>query len=197
MTPDVFKNAIRELSKFPGIGEKTASRLAFFILKADPSYVKTLCSSLLALRDKLRLCEECYALSETPFCIICRNPHRDKSLLCVVETPQDLVAIEKSRKFSGVYHILHGRLSPLEGITPNKIKIEELLIRIKRGTVREVVLALNPNMEGETTALYLSKLIKPQGIKVSHLAQGIPMGSDLEYIDEVTMGKAITHRIEF
>ena len=197
MTPDVFKNAIRELSKFPGIGEKTASRLAFFILKADPSYVKTLCSSLLALRDKLRLCEECYALSETPFCIICRNPHRDKSLLCVVETPQDLVAIEKSRKFSGVYHILHGRLSPLEGITPNKIKIEELLIRIKRGTVREVVLALNPNMEGETTALYLSKLIKPKGIVVSHLAQGIPMGSDLEYIDEVTMGKAITHRIEF
>ncbi|MBI2026565.1 MAG: recombination protein RecR [Deltaproteobacteria bacterium] len=196
MTPEVFKRAIQQLSKLPGVGEKTASRLVFFILKTDPSYVKNLCSSLLSLREKLKLCEECFSLSETNLCVICKNPSRDKSLLCVIETPQDLVAIEKSRKFSGIYHILHGRLSPLDGITPNKIKIDELLVRLKRGAIREVILALNPNMEGETTALYLSKLIKPRGIKITHLAQGIPMGSDLEYIDEVTMGRAITHRIE-
>ncbi|MBI2609448.1 MAG: recombination protein RecR [Deltaproteobacteria bacterium] len=194
--PKPFKRVIEELSKLPGIGEKTASRLAFFILKSDLSYAKNLAHSIVFMRERLQLCSTCFNLSESPHCYICSNPQRDKSILCIVETPQDLAAIEKSRDFRGCYHILHGRLSPLEGITPKNLKIKELLERIGSENIQEVILAMNTNMEGETTALYLTKLIKPKGIKVTHLAQGIPMGADLEYIDEVTISKALKNRIE-
>ncbi len=192
----LFHRAIQELSKLPGIGEKTASRLAFFLLKEDKQLARGLASSILEMREKLKFCKECFSLTEKEICEICSNHKRDQNSLCIVEMPHDLAAIEKSGYFKGLYHILHGRLSPLDGITPKELKITELMKRLENRNIKEVILATNANMEGETTALYLTKLIKPKGIKVTHLAQGIPMGADLEYIDEVTIGRALTNRIE-
>ncbi|HLD75139.1 MAG TPA: recombination mediator RecR [Bdellovibrionota bacterium] len=194
--PKPFNRFIEELSKLPGIGEKTASRLAFFILKQDKGLARNIAHSLIEMREKIFFCSECFALTEKSFCHICSNPQRDRASLCIVETPQDLAAIEKSRSFKGLYHILHGRLSPLEGITPKDLKIAELIKRLEKNLFKEIIIATNANMEGETTAIYLTKLIKPLGMRVTHLAQGIPMGADLEYIDEVTIGKALANRIE-
>lgn len=186
---------VNELSKLPGIGEKTASRLAFYILRAPGQYSQALSQAILEVKSKIRLCSECFNLTETSPCQLCQNEGRDKALLCVVEEPQDLLAIERSATFRGRYHILHGVLSPLEGIGPDQLKIKELLRRLHDSSIHEVILATNPSVEGETTALYLVKLLKPLSLKLTRIAHGIPMGGDLEYLDGVTIGSAIENRV--
>jgi recombination protein RecR len=187
--------AIEELSKLPGIGKKTAQRLALFILKSELSSVESLLVAIKNLKDKIQLCSRCYNLSENELCEICKSAKRDSSILCVVEEASDVIAIEKTNEFSGLYHVLGGVLSPLSGITPESLKIKELLKRFENEEIQEVILALNPDTEGETTSLYLAKLIKPLGIKVTRLARGIPVGGDLEFSDEATIGRAVLGRI--
>lgn len=186
---------VNELSKLPGIGEKTASRLAFYILRAPGQYSQALSQAILEVKNKIRLCSECFNLTEVSPCQLCQNEGRDKALLCVVEEPQDLLAIERSATFRGRYHILHGVLSPLEGIGPDQLKIKELLRRLHDSSIHEVILATNPSVEGETTALYLVKLLKPLSLKLTRIAHGIPMGGDLEYLDGMTIGSAIENRV--
>lgn len=188
--------AIEELSKLPGIGKKTAQRLALFIVKNDKEFAEKLADSILSLKTKLKLCERCFNLSEEEICSICKNVKRDHSLLCVVEDINDVIAIEKSNEFNGIYHVLGGVLSPLSGITADDLKIKELMKRFEHENFQEVILALNPDTEGETTSLYLAKLIKPFGIKVTRIARGIPIGGDLEFTDEATIGKAMLNRID-
>ncbi|HLG32587.1 MAG TPA: recombination mediator RecR [Ignavibacteriaceae bacterium] len=186
--------AIEELSKLPGIGRKTAQRLALFLLKTDNEQFKNLISSLENLKTKLRFCNKCFNLSEEEFCLICKSEKRNKNIICVVEEASDVIAIEKTNEYNGLYHILGGVLSPLSGISPDSLKIKELLKRFKREEIQEVILALNPDTEGETTTLYLAKLLKPIGIKVSRIARGLPIGGDLEFADEATVGRAILNR---
>ena len=187
--------AIEELSKLPGIGKKTAQRLALYILKSNKESVDNLVKSIQDLKTRLRFCNRCFNLSEEEFCDICKNPKRDKSLICVVEEASDVIAIEKTNEYSGLYHILGGVLSPLSGVGADSLKIKELMRRFETEEIAEVILALNPDTEGETTALYLAKLIKPLGIKVSRIARGIPIGGDLEFADEATIGRAVIGRI--
>ncbi len=186
---------VNELSKLPGIGEKTATRLAFYILRAPSQYAQTLSQAVSEIKNKIRLCSICFNLTEADPCGLCQNESRDKTLLCIVEEPQDLLAIEKSGMFRGRYHILHGALSPLEGIGPEQLKIKELLQRLGNSLIEEVILAMNPSVEGETTVLYLIKLLKPLSLKLTRIAHGIPMGGDLEYLDGMTIGSAIENRI--
>jgi len=186
--------AIDELSKLPGIGKKTAQRLALFILKSDIEAVNNLTRSLEDLKTKLQFCTKCYNLSEGPVCTICSNAKRDQSIICVVEEASDVFAIEKTHEYSGLYHVLGGVLSPLSGVNPESLKIKELLRRFEDEQIREVILALNPDTEGETTCLYLAKLIKPMGINVSRIARGLPIGGDLEFADEATIGRAMLNR---
>ena len=186
--------AIEELSKLPGIGRKTAQRLALFLLKTDNEQFKNLISSLENLKTKLRFCNKCFNLSEEEFCLICKSEKRNKNIICVVEEASDVIAIEKTNEYNGLYHILGGVLSPLSGISPDSLKIKELLKRFEREEIQEVILALNPDTEGETTTLYLAKLLKPIGIKVSRIARGLPIGGDLEFADEATVGRAILNR---
>jgi recombination protein RecR len=186
--------AIDELSKLPGIGKKTAQRLALFILKSGLESVNNLVKSLEDLKTKLQFCERCYNLSEGPVCTICSNAKRDQAVICVVEEASDVLAIEKTHEYSGLYHVLGGVLSPLSGVNPESLKIKELLRRFETESIREVILALNPDTEGETTCLYLAKLIKPLGIKVSRIARGLPIGGDLEFADEATIGRAMLNR---
>jgi len=186
--------AIEELSKLPGIGRKTAQRLALFLLKTDNEQFKNLISSLENLKTKLRFCNKCFNLSEEEFCLICKSEKRNKNIICVVEEASDVIAIEKTNEYNGLYHILGGVLSPLSGISPDSLKIKELLKRFEREAIQEVILALNPDTEGETTTLYLAKLLKPIGIKVSRIARGLPIGGDLEFADEATVGRAILNR---
>ncbi len=193
MTPDPIQRLVVELAKLPGIGEKTAQRLAFFILKAPKEYARDLSKAVLEVTEKVRLCSVCCALTENDPCPLCSDPQRDGKLLCVVEGVADLLAVERTREYKGRYHVLHGVLSPLEGIGPDQLRIKELLTRLSSG-VEEVIVATNPDVEGEVTALYLTKLIKPLGIRVSRIAQGVPMGGDLEYADQVTLARALTGR---
>ena len=186
--------AIEELSKLPGIGKKTAQRLALFLLKTDNEQFKNLISSLENLKIKLRFCSKCFNLSEEEFCLICKSGKRNKNIICVVEEASDVIAIEKTNEYNGLYHVLGGVLSPLSGISPDSLKIKELLKRFEHEEIQEVILALNPDTEGETTTLYLVKLIKPVGIKVSRIARGLPIGGDLEFADEATVGRAILNR---
>jgi len=186
--------AIEELSKLPGIGKKTAQRLALFLLKTDNEQFKNLIGSLENLKIKLRFCSKCFNLSEEEFCLICKSGKRNKNIICVVEEASDVIAIEKTNEYNGLYHVLGGVLSPLSGISPDSLKIKELLKRFEHEEIQEVILALNPDTEGETTALYLVKLIKPIGIKVSRIARGLPIGGDLEFADEATVGRAILNR---
>ncbi|MBT8387569.1 MAG: recombination mediator RecR [Ignavibacteria bacterium] len=186
--------AIEELSKLPSIGKKTAQRLALHILKSDNEQVNDLLKSIKDLKTKLKFCERCFNLAEEALCEICKNVKREKSVLCVVEEASDVIAIEKTNEFNGVYHILGGVLSPLSGINPDQLKIKELIRRFEKEEINEVILALNPDTEGETTSLYLAKLIKPLGIKVSRIARGLPIGGDLEFADEATIGRAILNR---
>jgi recombination protein RecR len=201
--PAPLARLIQELSKLPGIGEKTAARLAFHMLKAKKDDVCNLSDSIGKLRKEMGLCRTCFGFcevdqqsGETTLCMICRNPKRDRQSICVVEEPSDLIAVERSQEFRGLYHVLHGTISPLDGIGPDALRIKELLERIKNGVVQEIIVATNPTMDGEATALYLSKVIKPLGIAVTRIARGLPMGGDLEYTDAVTLGKALEGRRE-
>jgi recombination protein RecR len=189
-----FARLVTELAKFPGIGQKTATRLAFFILRQPAAEAEALAGAIRGLKEKIRFCSRCFHITESDPCPLCSNPGRDDALLCVVEEPQDLIAIERSRSFRGRYHVLHGALSPLDGVGPDDLKIRELLIRLKDHQVTEVLIATNFTVEGEATALYLARLIHPLGIRVTRLAYGIPMGSDLEFVDEVTVNRAVEGR---
>lgn len=201
--PSPLARVIQELSRLPGIGEKTAARLAFHMLKGKKEDVLNLADSIEKLRQEIGLCRNCFGFSEVnslngeaSLCRICSNLEREQDKICVVEDPADLIAVEKSQEFKGTYHVLHGTISPLDGIGPDALRIKELLERLKQGTVREVIVATNPTMDGEATALYLSKVIKPMSIAVTRIARGLPMGGDLEYIDVVTLGKALEGRRE-
>jgi recombination protein RecR len=201
--PAPLARLVQELSKLPGIGEKTAARLAFHMLKGKKDDVFNLADSIGKLRKEMGLCRICFGFSEvdpqsgeTSVCIICRNPERDQQSICVVEEPSDLIAVERSQEFRGLYHVLHGTISPLDGIGPDALRIKELLVRIKSEVVQEIIVATNPTMDGEATALYLSKVIKPLGVSVTRIARGLPMGGDLEYTDAVTLGKALEGRRE-
>ncbi|MDO5425183.1 MAG: recombination mediator RecR [Eubacteriales bacterium] len=186
---------IEELSKLPGVGAKSAQRLAFHIINRPMEEVERLADAILDARKNVRYCKQCYTLTDQELCPICRNPKRDQSTIMVVENTRDLAAYEKTGKFEGVYHVLHGAISPMLGIGPNDIKLKELMQRLQ-GDVKEVIIATNSSLEGETTAMYISKLIKPTGIKVSRIASGVPVGGDLEYIDEVTLLRALEGRVE-
>lgn len=188
--------AIDELSKLPGIGKKTAQRLALHIIKSEKESAEKLAKAIIDLKEKLTLCKKCYNLSEDELCDICKNPKRDQSTICVVEEVSDVIAIEKSHEFNGLYHVLGGVLSPLMGIGAENLRIKELINRFHDEEIKEVILALNPDTEGETTSLYLAKLIKPLGVKVTRIARGIPIGGDLEFADEATIGKAMLNRID-
>jgi recombination protein RecR len=189
--------AIEELSKLPGIGKKTAQRLALFILKMDDEQVNNFLKSIKELKTKLRYCNRCFNLSENEICEICTNFKRDSSIICVLEEASDVIAIEKTNEFNGLYHVLGGVLSPLAGVTPDSLKIKDLLKRFENEDVKEVILALNADTEGETTALYLAKLIKPLNIKVSRIARGLPIGGDLEFADNATIGRALINRLTY
>jgi recombination protein RecR len=201
--PAPLARLIQEFAKLPGIGEKTAARLAFHLLKGKREDAMSLADSIGKLRQAIGLCRQCFGFSELDpqsddgtLCSVCRAPERAKDIICVVEEPGDLIAVEKSQEFKGLYHVLHGTISPLDGIGPDALRIKELLARIQEGSIREVIVATNPTMDGEATALYLSKVIKPLGIAVTRIARGLPMGGDLEYIDVVTLGKALEGRRE-
>ncbi|MFV9568703.1 recombination mediator RecR [Thermoanaerobacter mathranii] len=187
---------IEELSKLPGIGPKTAQRLAFFIINMPTEEVKSLSQSIIDAKEKIKYCKICYNITDTEVCNICNDKERDNSLICVVSHPMDVVAMEKIREYKGVYHVLHGVISPIEGIGPEDIKIKELLDRVKNGNVKEVILATNPDIEGEATAMYIAKLLKPLGVKVTRIAHGVPVGGDLEYTDVVTLSRALEGRRE-
>ena len=187
--------AIEELSKLPSIGKKTAQRLALFILKMDGDRVDNLLKSIKELKSKLKSCSRCNNLSEDELCEVCKSTKRDKTIICVVEESSDVIAIEKTHEFNGLYHVLGGVLSPLTGITPDSLKIKELLKRFEKENIKEVILALNPDTEGETTSLYLAKLIKPLNMKVTRIARGLPVGGDLEFADDATIGRAMINRL--
>jgi recombination protein RecR len=187
---------IDELKRLPGIGQKSAQRIAFFLEHAPREEAERLAAAIVELKDKIRLCSVCNNLTELDPCEYCTDSRRDPTVICVVETPYNVVVIEKTREYHGLYHILHGALSPLQGITPDHLKIKNLLERLKDGKVRELIIATNPNVDGEATAIYLSRLIKPLGVKVTRIAMGIPVGSELEFADEVTMLKAMEGRRE-
>jgi recombination protein RecR len=191
-----FARLVAELAKFPGIGQKTASRLAFFVLRQPPAEADALAAAIRELKAKVRFCSNCFHITESDPCPLCTDPGRDERLLCIVEAPQDLIAIERSRSFRGRYHVLHGALSPLDGVGPEELRIRELVSRLESGQVQEAVVATNFTVEGEATALYLARLIRPLGIRVTRLAHGIPMGSDLEYVDEATVNRAVEGRRE-
>ena len=194
-SPSIEK-LIESFEKLPSIGNKTAVRLAFYILNASQDEADEFVKSIQNAKKNLKFCSKCFNISDTDPCEICSNPKRDASKICVVEDVKDVVAIEKIHEFKGLYHVLHGTISPMDGIGPDDIKIKELLARLMDGSVKEVILATNPKVEGEATAMYISKLVKPMGVKVTRLAHGIPVGGDLEYTDEFTLGKAFEGRTE-
>lgn len=189
-----LQRLITELTRLPGIGRKTAERLAFFILKEDERFARDLAEALIDVKRNMRFCRLCYNISSEELCEICADPRRNPGLICVVEEPKDIWAIEKSGSFSGVYHVLMGALSPLDGIGPDKLRIRELLQRLQAGKVEELIVATDPNVEGDATALYIAKLVKPLGVLVSRIASGLPVGGDLEYADSVTLSKALSGR---
>ncbi len=195
LTPSMAR-LVEQLMRLPGIGEKTAGRLAFYILRADRQYADALARALLAVKDETRLCSVCFALTEVDPCPLCSDPQRSDEAICVVEEPADLLAVERAREFRGRYHVLHGTLAPLDGIGPDELKIQPLLVRLRDPRVREVIVATNPTAEGEATALYLAKLIKPLGLRVTRIAHGLPVGGDLEYADVMTVGRALEGRRE-
>ena len=191
-----IQDLIDELSRLPGIGPKSAQRLAFYMVKAPPQDAKRLAEAILAAKERVRFCRECFSVSEGDLCRICRDPGRDSTVICVVEESKDQAAIEKAGVIRGRYHVLGGAISPLEGIGPDDLRVQELLDRVGRDHVQEVILATNPNLEGNATAMYVAALLKPIGIKVTRLASGLPVGGDLEYADEVTLGQALEGRRE-
>jgi recombination protein RecR len=192
----VVQDLIDELGRLPGVGPKSAQRIAFHLLQADPVDVRRLAEVLLEVKDKVRFCRTCFNVAEEDECRICLDPRRDPTLLCVVEEPKDVVAVERTREFRGRYHVLGGAISPIEGVGPDDLRVRELMQRLADGTVTELILATDPNLEGEATATYLARLVKPMGLRVTRLASGLPVGGDLEYADEVTLGRALAGRRE-
>jgi len=188
------QDLIDELGRLPGVGPKSAQRIAFHLLAADPADVRRLTSALTEVKDKVRFCSICGNVSEQDQCRVCRDPRRDLAVICVVEEPKDVVAIEKTREFRGRYHVLGGAISPIEGIGPDDLRVRELMVRLQDPAVSELILATDPNLEGEATATYLARLIAPLGMRVTRLASGLPVGGDLEYADEVTLGRAFEGR---
>ena len=187
---------IQEFKRLPGIGQKSAQRIAFHLLHAGREEAERLAQAVLDVKDKLRLCSVCNNISDSELCPYCRDPNRDRSVICVVEEPQNILPIETTRTYNGLYHVLHGAIAPLRGVGPEQLKIKSLLHRLESGEVREIILATNPTVEGEATAAYLSHLLKPLGLRVTRIAMGIPVGSDLDYADEVTMSKSLENRRE-
>ncbi|HET8660106.1 MAG TPA: recombination mediator RecR [Micromonosporaceae bacterium] len=194
MYEGAIQDLIDELGRLPGVGPKGAQRIAFYVLSADPADVKRLATALQRVKELVRFCTTCYNVAESEQCRICRDPRRSDSVLCVVEEPKDVVAVEKTGEFRGRYHVLGGAINPLEGIGPDNLRIRELLVRLGTGAVQELILATDPNTEGEATATYLALLVKPLGITVTRLASGLPVGGDLEYADEITLGRAFEGR---
>ncbi len=194
-SPSIEK-LIESFEKLPSIGHKTAQRLAFYMLDLSKEEIKEFTDSIVNAKNNLKFCSKCYNISDTDPCNICSNPKRDESVICVVEEVRDVLAMERTHEYNGVYHVLHGSISPMNGVGPDNIKIKELLARLMDGKVKEIILATNPRVEGEATAMYISKLVKPLGIKVTRIARGIPIGGDLEYTDEVTLAKSLEGRVE-
>jgi recombination protein RecR len=190
----VVQDLIDELGRLPGVGPKGAQRIAFFLLNADPADVRRLVVALEQVKEKVRFCARCFNVAQDQLCRICADPRRDDTVLCVVEEPKDVVAVERTREFRGRYHVLGGAISPIEGIGPDDLRVRELLARLADEAVREIILATDPNLEGEATATYLARLIKPLDLRVTRLASGLPVGGDLEYADEVTLGRAFEGR---
>jgi recombination protein RecR len=189
-------NVIEAFSRLPGIGPKTASRLAFYLLRAPEDEVLALSDAIRELKERTIFCGRCFNIAESNPCAICASEERDRSILCVVEEPSDVLAIERTREYGGLYHVLHGAISPMDGVGPEQLKVAELLARLQVEPVREVLLATNPNLEGEATAMYLARLLGPMGMRVTRLAHGLPVGGDLEYADEVTLGRSLAGRRE-
>jgi len=194
---DVINNLIQEFNKLPGIGPKSAQRIVFYLLRSGDEQGKFLAEAILSLKRKITLCSTCCNVTESDPCAICRSDKRDRSQICIVEQPQDIIALEHTGIYQGMYHVLHGAISPTEGIGTEDIRVRELMNRLNDGSVKEIILATNPNLEGEQTAMYLSRLITPLGIKVTRLARGLPFGTELEYADDVTLTRAIEGRQEF
>jgi recombination protein RecR len=194
MYEGVVQDLIDELGRLPGVGPKSAQRIAFHLLQADPVDVRRLAQVLVEVKERVRFCSVCGNVAEEETCRICRDPRRDPAVLCVVEEPKDVVAIERTREYRGRYHVLGGAISPIDGIGPDELRIRELMPRLADGVVVEVILATDPNLEGEATATYLTRLLKPMGLRVTRLASGLPVGGDLEYADEVTLGRAFAGR---
>ena len=194
MYEGVVQNLIDELGRLPGVGPKGAQRIAFYLLGADPADVRRLAAVLVEVTERVRFCQVCGNVAEEELCRICRDPRRDTSLICVVEEPKDVAAIEKIREFRGRYHVLGGAISPIDGIGPEDLRTRELMARLADGGITEVILATDPNLEGEATATYLARLVKPLGVRVTRPASGLPVGGDLEYADEVTLGRAFEGR---
>ncbi|TKJ30684.1 MAG: recombination protein RecR [Chloroflexi bacterium B3_Chlor] len=194
--PKSVERLIEELNRLPGIGPKTASRLTFYLLRSSREQVQALADAIGQLHNKVVTCSMCFNIAETSPCAICGDAQRDGSLICVVEEPLDVLAIERTRAYDGLYHVLHGAISPLEGVGPEDLKIAELMQRLRRHPAEEVILATNPNLEGESTAMYVSQQLAPLGVRVTRLAHGLPMGADLEYADEVTLTRALEGRRE-
>lgn len=188
--------AIEELSKLPGIGKKTAQRLALHLLKSSNENVENLINSISDLKSKIHFCKRCFNITEEELCRICQSNKRDSGIVCIVEEASDVIAVEKSHEYNGLYHILGGVLSPLSGISPDELKIKELMKRFENEDIKEIILALNPDTEGETTSLYLAKLLKPFGVKITRIARGLPIGGDLEFADEATIGRAMLNRMD-
>jgi recombination protein RecR len=194
MYEGIVQDLIDELGRLPGVGPKSAQRIAFHLLAAEPADVRRLAEVLLEVKAKVRFCRVCGNVAESDECRICQDPRRDLSIICVVEESKDVVAVERTREFRGRYHVLGGAISPIEGIGPDDLRVKELMTRLADGTVTELILATDPNLEGEATATYLARLVKPMGLTVSRLASGLPVGGDLEYADEVTLGRAFEGR---
>ena len=194
-SPSIEK-LIESFEKLPSIGHKTAQRLAFYMLDLSNEEAEEFTNSILNAKKNLHFCSKCFNISDTDPCNICSNPKRDQSIICVVEDVRDVIEMERTHEFNGVYHVLHGSISPMNGVGPDDIKIKELLNRLMNGEVKEIILATNPRVEGEATSMYISKLVKPLGIKTTRIARGIPVGGDLEYTDEITLTKALEGRSE-
>ena len=196
-TTEAVRKLIQELNKLPGVGPKSAQRLAYYLLRTPADETRLLAEAILSVKQKTRLCSICFNVTEADPCLICRNDQRDRSKICIVEQPQDILALEHTRTYNGLYHVLHGAISPTEGVGADNVRIKELMSRLQDGSVNEVIMATNPNLEGEQTALYLNSLISPLGIRVTRLARGLPFGTELEYADDVTLTRALEGRQEF
>ena len=192
----VVQTLIDELGRLPGVGPKSAARIAFYLLKVDATDAKRLARAIEEAKDRVTWCRRCYNIAQEELCHFCRDERRDAHLVCVVEDPRDIVAVERTHEFTGRYHVLQGAISPIEGIGPEQLRVKELLARIPAEDITEVILATNPNIEGEATAMYLARLLKPLGVRVTRIASGLPVGGDLEYADEVTLGRALEGRRE-